>query len=154
MGAESVASEELDRMSVLIESALLHEASTGCRSDELRELIGVIDTSGGAAGSAMTAARSAFGKYQQSLFADELRECRSREQFEGLIEDLELFRDELGVEVAPLLQRVEEAKAEIDEHEEERADHMQDEWKERWRDERASERSVADMFGSLRGDRS
>ncbi len=30
---------------------------------------------------------------------------------------------------------------------------MQDDYKERWRDERASEQSVSDMFGSLRGDR-
>ena len=71
-----------------------------------------------------------------------------------LAEDLELFRDELGVDVSALLTRVEEAKGEFEEHEDAYADHMQDEYKERWRDERASERSVSDMFGSLRGDRS
>lgn len=41
----SVAPEELAAMKVAIEQALLKEASTGCRSDELRELITVIDTS-------------------------------------------------------------------------------------------------------------
>ena len=41
----SVASDELASMKVAIERALLKEASTGCQSDELRELICVIDTS-------------------------------------------------------------------------------------------------------------
>jgi hypothetical protein len=88
------------------------------------------------------------------LFDQELGECRSREQFDGLVADLELFRDHLGVEVSALIQRVEEAKAEFDENEDAYADHMEDQWKDRWRQERATERSVSEMFGSLTGDRS
>src|SRR5258707_11734667 len=64
-------------------------------------------------------------------FADELRECRSRGQFDGLIEDLEFFRDELGVDVDSLLEDVEVMKAEYEDHENASADHRQDEWKER-----------------------
>lgn len=87
------------------------------------------------------------------MFDRELSECRSREQFDGLVEDLELFRDQLGVEVSALIERVEEAKAEFEENEDAYADHMEDEWKERGRQERATERGVSEMFGSLVGDR-
>jgi hypothetical protein len=133
--------------------ALLEEVSTGCRSDELRELIGVINISAGTENPALLAARSAFEHFRGSGFADELRECRSLEQFDAILEDLDLFHAELDVDVRSLAQRVEEAKAEFEEHAGEYADHMQDEWKERWRDERDSERGVSEMFGSLRGDR-
>jgi hypothetical protein len=60
----------------------------------------------------------------------------------------------LGVEVKALIERVEEAKAEFEENEGAHADHMEDEWKERWRQDRATERSVSEMFRSLTGDRS
>ncbi|MCJ2024432.1 restriction endonuclease [Methylobacterium sp. J-067] len=143
----------LDGMTTAIKAALLEDIQDGCRSDELRELISVIDTSEAHPDSALSAARAAFDAYCGETFQEELRECRSREQFDGLVEDLELFRDELGVDVSSLLTRVEEAKGEFEEREDAYADHMQDEYKERWRDERASERSVSDMFGSLRGDR-
>lgn len=153
-GARSVDPVTLDAMTAAIKAALLEDVQDGCRSDELRELIGVIDTSDADADAALSPAHAAFDAYCAGTFQDELRECRSREQFDGLVEDLELFRDQLGVDVSSLLTRVEEAKGEFEEHEDAYADHMQDEYKERWRDERASERSVSDMFGSLRGDRS
>jgi hypothetical protein len=66
-GTRSVTSDELARMKVAIERALLKEASTGCQSDELRELICVIDTSD-PDDPAVSAARSAFNHYRQSLF--------------------------------------------------------------------------------------
>ncbi|MER9313246.1 hypothetical protein NKI51_28880 [Mesorhizobium australicum] len=87
----------------------------------------MIDTSGGGENSAVMAARSAFGQLRRYIFDSGLGECRSREQFDGLIEDLKFFRDELGVEVAGLLERVETIKAEFEDHESERADHMHDE---------------------------
>jgi hypothetical protein len=152
-GTQSIASDELARMKVAIERALLKEASTGCQSDELRELICVIDTSD-PDDPAVLAARSAFNHYRRSLFDRELSECRSLREFDGLVEDLELFRDHLGVQVNALIECVEEAKAEFEEHESAYADHVEDEWKERWREERATERSVSQMFGSLTGDRS
>jgi RecA/RadA recombinase len=150
-GTRSVDPATLDAMTTAIKAALLEDAQDGCRSDELRELISVIDTSEANTDAALSAARTAFDAYRGGTFQDELRECRSREQFDGLVEDLELFREQLGVGVSSLLTRVEEAKDEFEEHEDAYADHMQDEYKDRWRDERASERSVSDMFGSLRG---
>ena len=132
--------------------AVLEEARTGCRADELRELLGVVDTE--QSEREVSIARESFAKYKQDYFSEDLSECRSREQYSGLIEDLELFRDQLGVDVDAMIERVEQANAEFEEHEDQYANHMQDEWKERYRDERAGDRSIADMFESLRGDRS
>jgi hypothetical protein len=149
----SMTEDEAAKRKEVIQSALFAEIRSGCRSDELREIISVLDTSGGADDPVIAATRTAFEEYRRLHFADELRECRSRGQFDGLIEDLEFFKDELGVDVDSLLEDVEVMKAEYEDHENASADHMQDEWKERWRDERDSERSVSDMFGSLRSDR-
>lgn len=44
-------------------------------------------------------------------------------------------------------------KAEFEEHEDAYADHMQDEWEKRHRFERDADRSVSELFSSLRGDR-
>ncbi len=152
-GTRSVEPLALEAMTRAIKAALVEDVQSGCRSDELRELIGVIDTSEADADEALSPARMAFQAYCQTMFQGELRECRAREQFDALSEDLELFHEQLGVDVSSLLTEVEEAKSEFEEHEEAYADHMQDEYKERWRDERASERSVSDMFSSLHSDR-
>ena len=152
-GTRLVEPVALEAMTRAIKAALVEDVQSGCRSDELRELIGVIDTSEADADAALSPARLAFQTYRQTIFQDELRECRAREQFDALSEDLELFREQLGVDVSSLLTKVEEAKNDFEEHEDAYADHMQDEYKEHWRDERASERSVSDMFGSLRSDR-
>ena len=149
----SVAPVALKEMTTAIKSTLIEDVQRGCRSDELRELIGVIDTSEADVDAALSAVRIAFETYHQSMFQEELRDCRAREQFDALTEDLEFFRDQIGANVCSLLTIVEEAKNEFEENEEAYADYMQDEYKERWRDERANERSVSDMFSSLRGDR-
>ena len=100
----------------------------------------------------MRAARAGLARFERN-FSQELGDCRSAEQFEGLIEDLELFHSDLGVDVQRLIERASEAKAELEDNKSERADHMYDEWKERRYVERDGERSVSDMFSSSRGDR-
>lgn len=149
--ASSLPPDSMKPLRDAVLEAALEEARTGCRSDELRELVGVVDTQD--AGREVAIARESFVRYQQSHFSQDLSECRSREQFSGLIEDLELFRDELGVDVQEMIQRVEEASAEFEEHEDQNADRMQDEWKERSRADRDGDRSISEMFESLRGDR-
>lgn len=152
-GTQCIPEAEAARITTILKSALLEEVRTGCRSDELRELIGIIDASDADAEVSLQAAREAFEVYTESMFRDDIRECRSDGQFEGLIEDLELFRDELGVNITRLLSKIEEAQIEFEQNQSDRADYEQDASKERWRDERDNERSVSEMFGSLRGDR-
>ncbi|QZO00513.1 hypothetical protein [Chenggangzhangella methanolivorans] len=151
-GAPPLMMTNVDGIRGAVLDAVLEEARTGCRADELRELLGVVDTE--QARREVAVARESFARYQQDHFLQDLSECRSREQFSGLIEDLELFRDQLDVDVRAMIERVEEANAEFAEQEDTYADHMHDEWQERYRDERAGDRSIADMFGSLRGNRS
>uniref|UniRef100_I2PX29 Restriction endonuclease type IV Mrr domain-containing protein n=1 Tax=Desulfovibrio sp. U5L TaxID=596152 RepID=I2PX29_9BACT len=141
----------LECMKGIIQSTLINEIQTGCNSDELRELLWVIDIS--CDNATMGALQAAFGSYRQSMFRNEVHECNSPEQFDGLMDDIEFFGSQLGVDVKSLLEQVAEAKAEFEENEEERAEQMQDELSEHWRGERASEQSVSAMFGSLRGDR-
>jgi hypothetical protein len=143
---------DAQKMIAIVRKKLLAEAADGCRVDELREVISVINTTDPSS-EEVAAARVAFSMYSALHFNDDLRECRSGEQFDSLIEDLQLFREELGADVDGMIERVEEAKSEYEEHQEAYADHMQDEWKERSRDERAGDRAVSDMFGSLKNDR-
>jgi len=123
-----------------------------CGSEELREFLSLIDNSNLDA-RIVGAARFAFKKYQGSIFNDELRECHSREQFDGLVDDLEIISDRLNVDIEFLLTKVEEEREEFEANAEEYADQMEDEWKEHWREERATDRSISEMFGSLRSSR-
>ena len=152
-GTCSMTADEAVRRKEVVRSALLVDIQHGCRSDELREVASILGSSGETHGPWVNAARIAFGEYRRSYFHEDLCECRSREQFDGLTEDLELFTYKVGVDVDPLLEDIGEAKDRFIEDEENYADHMQDEWKEEWREERASERSVSEMFSSLRDDR-
>jgi hypothetical protein len=135
-----------------VQAALLQGTSShGCRADELRELLSVLDTS--STSPTLAAVRSSFAIFEQRHFNQDLSDCRSSDHFDGLIEDLELFRDELGVDVERLIERVEEAKVEFEDHESQRADQMYEEYRDRQYSERDTERSVSEMFSSLRGDR-
>ena len=133
--------------------ALIAEAAKGCRSDELRELLSVLYIDDETDGRVLKALRDGFERFRKRDFAQELGECHSEEQFDALLEDLEMFQREIGVVADVELKRTQEAKARFGEDQEDRADHMEDEWKERWREQRASETSVRDMFGSLQSDR-
>jgi len=135
-----------------VQDAILNEARSGCRADELHELLSVLDTSQRSAPATIAALAESFTRFEQHQFREELLECRSTEQFDGLIDDLELFRSELSVDVKRLIEWVEEAKAEFEDHQSEQADHMYDEWKERYYLERDSERDISELFSSLRTD--
>lgn len=141
-----------ESMLTTIRSSLIVEAQGGCRADELRELITVIDTSSEVTSDAI-AARIAFEKFRDNHFDNDLRECRSGSEYDGLIEDLEWFRDQLKVDVESMIELVEESKFEHSENEDRYADSMHDEWKERGYEERATDRGISDMFGSLKGSR-
>lgn len=154
INASSILStDQQSQMTVLIQSTILTEVQSGCRSDELREIVCMFDTKAPANVEMVAIAHVAFDAYRQNFFSDEVHECRSREEFEGLIEDLELFRDELGVDVEGLIDAVVEAQSEFEEREEAYADYMQDTWKEQRYFERDGERGVREMFSSLKNDR-
>jgi hypothetical protein len=133
-----------------ISKTLLGKAQKGCWSSELRELISVFDLQDV---SNREALQRAFQNFEQKCFREDLSECRSLEQFDGLLEELDLFNRTLGVPVGRMSERVHESRVEFEEQKSTYEDHMADEWKERWQEERATERSISEMFNSLRADR-
>ena len=132
--------------------ALVGEAQRGCRSDELREVIIVLDLDGPEDTDKLDGLRAAFENSRDAI-GSEIGNCRKAGDFKGLEEDLELFASSLGVDVSHELERLQEAHSEFDDYEEQRADAMMDDYRDQYRESRASEASVRDMFGSLRGDR-
>lgn len=133
-------------------AAILEATGGGCRADELREIITVIDTSTPDTLDAV-AACAIFEKFSADYFSDDLSGCSDNKEYSGLVRDLELMRDQLKVEVDHLLEKVEEASAEHNENEERRADSMYDSWKEDRHFEREDDRSMSDLFGTLGEDR-
>jgi hypothetical protein len=144
-----VFSPPADELRKRILYTLALEASGGCRSDELRELLSVIepeDTTDELTELLQTAARVYRGRY----FSQELRECRSESDFDGLEEDLVTIAGLTKVNLEGPLHSIRENKAEFEDHQSSYADQQYDEWKDRRHEVRTGERTLDDMFDSLR----
>lgn len=128
---------------------LVEQAQIGCRSDELREIMSVLDLEGPANAQRLAALQAAFENSRYQI-ASAIDECRREGDFKGVRDDYELFASTLGVDISEELERLDAAHSEYSDYEEQRADQMMDEYKERRHEARASEDSVRDMFGSLR----
>lgn len=135
-----------------VRDGLVSQAEVGCRTDELRELVTVIDFDADEDGSLRRALRSAYGEYRRSHFQEDLRECRAEEHFDGLLEDLELFKEWLGVDIASEVETLEERKREYEEEGPQERDY-DGEWSDLRAQELFHEASVRGMFGSLASDR-
>lgn len=129
--------------------AVVAEAANGCSSEELRELISALPSDELEEDQVLASLQNAVEEFQNNYFRDELRECRSASQFDGLLSDLEEFRDILKIDTSSEIEKTLEAKEEFEEHEAAYADAMQDEWKDRHYESRSDEASVREMFGSL-----
>jgi hypothetical protein len=144
-----VFSPPTDEIRKQILDALALEASGGCRSDELRELLSVIepeDTTDELDELLQIAARV----YRGRNFSEELRECRSEMDFDALEEDLATIAKCTHVNLEGPLHAILEMKAEFEERQSAHEDHQYDEWKDRQYELRAGERALDDMFDSLR----
>ena len=135
-----------------IRSALLEGIQDGCRSDEMRDVILVFDTSIGIKNPIVRAIQSSFMKYCELFFSGELEDCQSSEEFDGLRDDLEFIGEQLHLDIEWLLDELDIAKEEFETHEEMTAEYMMDEWKDRRYEERSSVRHIVNMFDSLRQD--
>lgn len=143
---------ELAEMHADLRAAALEEARTGARPDEIRELIHTLDVEDDPDNQARTALASGFEVYRRRWFPDDLRERNSMQDYEQLIDDLNLFHRVLGVDVGAPLDAAETAKNDFEEREDAYADHHEDAWKEQRYEERANDQDVRDMFGTLRED--
>jgi hypothetical protein len=129
---------------------LLHQATTGCRSDELREFLSLLDFAKSAHAQLIPPLRTAYGLFVDDYLSDEIGNCQSASDYQTLIDDVSALGDRLGVGVERQLEQIQEALDEYEANEEARADHMMDEYKERGRQERASDDGIRELFGSLR----
>ena len=120
----------------------------GCGSDELREAIGLSEEV--VFGGEIEALRAGYSVYSAQYFDQELRQRRSEEEFGGLIGDLTLFEETLGIDATNRIAQVEEAQNEFREEMERFDEEHEDEYRERWREARHENESIADMFDSLR----
>ena len=97
--------------------------------------------------------KKAFEGFVSDYLSDEIRNCQSGQDFDGLIDHLEYFGRTFEVDVDYDVSRVREAQDEYVEYEEQRADQQMDEYRENKHMERASDDSIREMFGSLRSER-
>ena len=150
--ADVISRHEAAQREIFVRSALLSGIQDGCRADELREVILAFDASEGTNSSLVRAIQSSFTKYCDSIFSDELGDCRSSEEFNGLRDDLEFIGEQLDLEIDWLLGEIDHAQDEFERYEDMAADYMMDEWKDRRYEEKSSEREIVNMFVSLRQD--
>jgi len=133
-----------------VERRLLQEAELGCRSDELREIIRVVDLEGPENAAILARLQRAFRGFGETI-ETEVRNCNDSDDLQSLEEDLELFARTLGVEVGNMLDRVREAYSRYEERGERRGSQVNN--IDSYTLSPASEEGIRDMFASLRSDR-
>lgn len=127
---------------------LVKEASTGCSPDELHELLETIEESD------VTEEVDVHLETALNLFYDdypsELHNCTSESDFEQMESLLIAISERTGRDFDTDIQKVQETKnvfaTKISEYE----DNRYDEWKEHYHEARITERSIDDLFDSLR----
>lgn len=139
-----------DDMRKRIITALATEASTGCRSDELRELLHMVEPEELDSEQA-TLLKTAAGIYRQHRFSDELRHCDNESEFDGLEEDLGIIAKYTGIDLEGEIHAVMQAKAKLEESQAEHEDRIYEEMKERRYEQMSADSAIDDLFDSLRG---
>ena len=128
---------------------LMASASEHCRSGELRNLLLFYEASGAEHHPLKIELHNAYATFVRQSLSDELRECTSESDYEGLLSDLEYFHGALGIDVSAHIARVAEALDEFRGFEEQRTDQEMDGYKENARITRDDDDSIRAMFGSL-----
>jgi len=152
---ESAGWEELQRFDSFFENCageLVTSAEHGCGSGELRALLEQYEDGQTPGHPFKDALKAAFEKFLGSYLSDEIRNCRSEQDFDSLIDHLEYFGRTFAFDLDNQIASTNEARDEYVDYEERRADQHMDEYKEYMREERANEDGIREMFGSLRQD--
>lgn len=141
-----------DKVRMRIISALTAEASRGCRSDELREILNVVNPED--LNAEQTAHLEAAAKaYQGQQFSSELWSCSDDSQFDELEEDLVIIAERTGINFEGQIHAVIQAKAELEENQAEHEDRMIEAMKERRYEQMGADQAIDDLFDSLRSPR-
>lgn len=138
-----------DAVHARILRTLAMEASKGCRSDELRELLDAIKSENIDV-DLESLLYTAAEVYRAHYFSDDLKECKSESDYDGLEEDLVSITERTKFNFEGLIHAVHEAKAEFEEHQAYYEDQKYEEWKESRFERHAEDRTIDDLFDSLR----
>jgi hypothetical protein len=138
-----------DAVGVRIVRTLVMTASTGCRSDELRELLDAVDSED-LDGDLEESLYAAAEVYRFHYFSDELRECKSESEYDALEADLVTIAERTNFNLEGPIHAIHEAKAEFEEHQAQYEDQKYEEWKELRHESLTDERALDDLFDSLR----
>ncbi len=141
----------LDQISGELTTAALEDAKTNCSGGELAELVGALDTGGDPDSPILQGLLSAFEAYETNSFYDELSECRSAEEFDRMLEDLDLFRSSIGVDVDGLVDSVKDRQSEWENENYSSRDDDGTHYGGRG-DGPYIDQEVVEMFNTLRGD--
>lgn len=153
---ESAGWEELQRFDPFFDDCageLVASAEHSCGSGELRALLEQYEDAQTPDHPFKESLKKAFEGFLGSYLSDEIRNCQSEQDFDGLIDHLEYFGRTFAFDVDNQIASVNEARDEYVDYEEQRADQQMDEYKEHRREERANEDGIREMFGSLRLER-
>ena len=136
-----------------VRDKLIEDAENVCGSEELKELISVMNVDGDWDTDAHASLRSAYHEYRRNYLCDDLRECDSTEQFEALLEDLEFFHQSIGLDTLQEVKRVHAALSEFEGERHPENPYEEDYVMERRGEERSTDEGLREMFGSLTSDR-
>lgn len=138
-----------DEMRKRLITGLVTETSTGCRSDELREILNAVEPEELNA-EQVARLKTAANIYRVQQFSSDLLGCDNESQFDELEQDLSIIAKRTGIDLEGQIHAVIAAKAELEESQARYEDSMYDEMKERRYDERSADRAIDNLFDSLR----
>lgn len=130
-------------------TALATEASTGCRSDELRDILNAVEPEELKAEQAFLL-KTAATVYKEHQFNSDLWICSSELQFDELEQDVTIIAERTGINFEGQLHAVIQAKVELEEHRAAQEDIAYDEMREGKYEQMSEDRTIDDLFDSLR----
>jgi len=130
-------------------TALAQEATTGCSSSQLRELMSAAEPSD-LDDEQKCLFENAAKAYKSRLFANELNDCDSESEYKGLEENLGAIADWTGMDFSGPIHAVKEAQQQFEENQADYDDDRYDDWKEQRYERMEADRAIDDLFDSLR----
>lgn len=138
-----------DAVRASIVRALVIASASGCGSDELRTLLDAVKP--GEIDDALQAYLNiAAGEYRARYFSDELRNCKSESDFDGLEQNLITISDGTKFNFEGPIDSVRTEKSEFEEHQSQYEDHAYEEWKDQRYEIQGGDRALDNLFDSLR----
>jgi GTPase SAR1 family protein len=142
--------DDLSELFIDCRDTILSNISYECSSEDLRELIALLDSYELNEEYVSKSLNEAIEKYLQDYFKDELNQLNSSSQFDSLLDDLQTFQSTLGIDTDKEQSLTVETKDQFEENQSRYEDHMQDEWKEQYYDTKHEDNGIRDLFSTLK----